>query len=140
MHPQKRIQEEGCTDQKHAEPGPYHSTPTSAIVAFLPLLTQTLPTDTTLPPPNHVVCCPQKRIQEQGCTDQQKAESGPYPSTASAGVRARDAPPADLGQKDLSKQGADDATAGPDDFARTPQKAMEQAEADAVDKNARTST
>jgi hypothetical protein len=94
------------------------------------------------PPPGcaHILLCLQKRVQEQGCTDQEKAESGPYPSTASAGVRAPDAPPADLGQTDLSKRGADDATAGPDDFSRTPQKAMEQAEANAVDKNAHTST
>lgn len=80
----------------------------------------------------------QKRIQEQGGTDQEKAAAGPYPSTASAGAAAPDAPPADLGQQDLSKRGADDATAGPDDSSRTPQKAMEQAEAEAVDKNAHT--
>lgn len=66
----------------------------------------------------------QKRIQEQGCTDQEKTASGPYPSTAAAGAAAPDAPPADLGQQDLSKRGADDASAGPDDMARTPQKAL----------------
>jgi hypothetical protein len=93
------------------------------------------PTD--YPPPPRIPCCPQKRIQEQGCTDQEKAESGPYPST---GVRAPDAPPADLGQADLSKRGADDATAGPDDFSRTAQKAMDQAEAEAADRNAHTNT
>jgi hypothetical protein len=62
--------------------------------------------------------CGQKRIKEQGCTDQEKAAQGPYPSTAATGAAAPDAPPADLGQQDLSKRGADDAVAGPDDFSR----------------------
>lgn len=60
----------------------------------------------------------QKRIQEQGGSDQEKAAEGPYPSTATAGAAGPDAPPADLGQQDLSKRSADDAVAGPDDFSR----------------------
>lgn len=58
----------------------------------------------------------QKRIQEQVGSDQENAAEGPYPSTATAGAAAPNAPPADLGQQDLSKRGADDALAGPDDL------------------------